>query len=58
MYYSLNGLVVLFPVSNCGCDDGLFIFSITIVVLYMRWKKNSEYHILCTAVHVVYCARL
>ena len=57
MYYSLNELVVLFPISNYGCNDGLFIFC-RAIVLYKRWKKNSEYHILCSAVHVVYCARL
>ena len=54
MYYSLNGLVVLFPVSKYGCDYGLFIFSMAIVLYCWRRKKNSEYHILCTAVHVVY----
>ena len=58
MYYSLNGLVVLFPVGNCGYDNDLFIFCRAIVVLYCWWKKNSEYHILCTSVHVLYCARL
>ena len=58
MYYSRNGLVVLFHVSICGWDDGSFIFC-RAIVLYKRWRKKiSEYHILCTAVHVVYCARL